>query len=145
MIVLDCFVAGRPRPKGSMDPTKSGYLKPNNKHVEEWQATVANACRREVATLPGRPGRWVMQDGYPILSPVSVTLAFMFKRPAKPKFEVPATTGTGDLDKLTRCIFDALTVAQVYGDDAQVCFSMQTATWVLDTLAEGVHIRVATL
>lgn len=145
MIVLQTFVAGRPAPKGSWDVDPNGHFRANNKNVDEWQAIVANACRREVATLPGRPGRWVMQDGYPILAPVIVRLVFAFVRPGKPTWPVPATVATGDLDKLTRCVYDALTVAQVYKDDAQVVSSSQDAIYVDDVASQGVAIEVRVL
>lgn len=145
VLLLQTFVPGRPAPKGSMDVMPNGRLMQNNERSDEWQATVANACRREVATLPGRPGRWVMQDGYPVTSPVVVSLVFAFLMPSKPKFPVPATVKTGDIDKLTRAVLDALTVAGVYADDALVCESHQWARYVPTKDLEGVAIEVRAL
>ncbi len=141
---VSLFVPGRPAPKGSWTADPSGHFRARAS-VDEWQAIVTGAARRQVAAGAGRPGRWVHYDGFPIQVPVSVDLCFSFLRPVKPQFDVPATTKTGDLDKLTRCVFDALTNAGVYADDALVCRSSQEAIYVDKPEEVGVWIQVMAL
>lgn len=150
--VFAAFVPGRAAPKGSMRVMPNGRVMQDNARTEEWQAEVTGVCRRIVARTPGRPGRWIHLEGYPIEVPVSVELCFAFLRPAKPRFEWPGTVDTGDLDKLTRCVFDALSVgkpekpgAGVYRDDALVCQSAQSAVFVTELAQVGVSIQVIPL
>lgn len=149
--VFMAFVPGRAVPKGSWLVDPNGHFRGQGA-VDEWQAMVTGVCRRIVARSPGRPGRWVWLEGYPIQVPVLVELCFAFMRPAKPRFEWPGTVDTGDLDKLTRCVFDALSVgdpkkpgAGVYQDDALVCQSSQSAVFVTERAQVGVSIQVMPL
>ncbi len=60
--------------------------------------------------------------GYTFEGPVSVDATFVFERPAAASRRLfPHTRSSGDLDKLTRMLLDALTSAQVLRDDSLVC------------------------
>jgi len=119
------FVAGRPRPKGSLDGLASGRARESNKASAAWREEVAGQCRAWAATIG-----WTTLD-----APVVVTgLRFLFDRPAAPRWPVPATVETGDTDKLLRNVLDALSAcdarcpktrqcrkhAAIYADDALV-------------------------
>lgn len=49
--------------------------------------------------------------------PLALYVEFVLPRPARPKFDMPAVAP--DLDKFQRAIFDALTEAGVWKDDAR--------------------------
>ncbi len=140
--LLDVFVPGWPAPKGSMDVMPNGRLTQNNVRSEAWAHTVADAARECVAVLPGRPGAWVWHEGYPYAGPVSVWLEFRFQRPVEPRFDVPGTTATGDVDKLVRNVLDALTVAKVWADDALVVDLHATSRYATVSQESGVDIQV---
>lgn len=140
-LILNVFVPGRPRPKGSLDFVTATYARENNRHAKPWLKTVEAACRRMVASQPARPGRWVYLAGYPFDGPVTVVTRFLFDRPARPAFDVPATTDTGDLDKLNRNVFDALTAARVYVDDSRVVELASSAAYCAPG-SQGVRITV---
>ena len=118
-VVLSMWVTGKPRPKGSWDATPNGF-KPNNVAVAAWQRHVAQVAREHYAGAA--PQDW----------PMAVEVVFLFARPAEPMFDEPATTETGDIDKLLRAVLDALSAhnsrcarrcrkhAGVYVDDARV-------------------------
>lgn len=56
-----------------------------------------------------------------IEGPVQVHACFVFERPkSHRKDSYPVTRSSGDIDKLLRATFDALTDAGVWGDDSQV-------------------------
>lgn len=121
-------VAGVPIPQGSKtiaNPyAKNGrpaYLRDDNPNLEAWRTLVTDVARdtcryHETITVP-----------------VKVWLRFTFERP-KSHYRSgrnahrltdraplgPTVQGCGDLDKLTRSIFDSLTKAQVWADDSLV-------------------------
>jgi len=119
------FVAGRPRPKGSLEGLASGRARESNKASAAWREEVAVHCRTWAATI-----------GWTTLTmPVEVTgLRFLFDRPPAARWPVPATVETGDTDKLLRNVLDALSGcdprcpkskrcrkhAAIYADDALV-------------------------
>lgn len=91
-----------------------------------------------------------------ITGPVAMSVVFCFARPKKhygtgrnlerlrddaPQFHA----GTPDLDKLTRCLKDALT-DHVWVDDKQVCeyLSPYARRWVSQWDAERTHVRIYT-
>ncbi len=94
----------------------------------------------------------------PLKGPVSTSLLFCFPRPVghfgtgrnsgrvragAPRY--PATQGSGDIDKLVRACFDALTDAAVWRDDSQVVKQWAEKVWVGDEDAldrPGVRIEI---
>lgn len=55
-------------------------------------------------------------------SPMSVEITFYFRRPKSARHrKYPHKAGPGDLDKLQRAVFDAITTARLWKDDSQVC------------------------
>lgn len=111
MKLFELVVEGRPRTKGSMRHVGRGRM------VEDidngaWRETVTYRA----AQAAGR-GRWSALVGVP----VAIDLAFTVTRPAStPASQLcPITRSSGDVDKLVRLIFDALTDARIVGDDSQ--------------------------
>lgn len=157
-------VPGRPVPQGSMTPyakgkmvrgrwepfkTRDGRLvlavkASNEKRLKAWRKRVSTLA----AVSPARPETV-------LAGPCQVELVFTFERPGVHYFQrvggnvirpdAPSwcdTITTGDLDKLTRAVFDALTDAGWWGDDAQACRLVAEARWAD---VDAVHINVATM
>jgi Holliday junction resolvase RusA-like endonuclease len=100
-------------PKGSA----KAFYRPGMRHAvvthdsartKPWQHCVVAAARDALAGAP------------PLQGPVHVRVEFYMPRPksAPKRITLPATRP--DVDKLLRCVLDALTRAGVYGDDGQV-------------------------
>ncbi|MDT0381384.1 RusA family crossover junction endodeoxyribonuclease [Streptomyces sp. DSM 42041] len=143
----------RPAPQGSKRHVGRGRMVEQSKRVAPWRAAVKVAAERATRTAH------VMQYGgapagqvAPLDGPLSVEVVFTVRKPASaPKRRItwPTTRDSGDLDKLLRSTFDALTDAGAIADDSRVV--EVTARKVhpgegLDALAEpGAVIRIWTL
>lgn len=115
--LLSVHVAGAPKAQGS----KRGFVVTGQggkqravvvdsakKPLRDWRSDVIGAVRTEWAGRVAWTGA------------VAVRLVFALPRPAKPKDWLPSGR-VGDVDKLARTILDALEIAGVLCDDAQVC------------------------
>lgn len=106
------FIPGHPRPKGSWTPvyTKKGL---KFRHASNNTAVWCRFIKEEIAKRWG--DRELIEEG-----PVRVECLFLLPRPKSVVRKFPTVRGTGDIDKLERAIYDAMT-GIVYKDDAQVC------------------------
>lgn len=126
--VLRLYVDGVPRPEGSTiampprgqpcpacraRPGRWFVLPDNRKVLGPWRQQVTTKARLVLATDGG---------AYPLTGPLWARCDFTFARPrSHPPGSWPVGRGAvGDLDKLVRAVYDALTDAGVWGDDAQV-------------------------
>lgn len=117
-------VHGLPIPQGSKVANHFGH------GVRDANATKLTPWRQHVTTTAIDAVRY--HDHLPLTGPLKVWVRFTFTRPASHyrtgrnahllKDSAPAFPGhsCGDVDKLQRAIFDALTDAGVWGDDTQV-------------------------
>ncbi len=126
MLIVECFVPGHPRPKGSME-RRGGRMVQSSPESGTWQRRVAAAVRDDMVRR-GTPMA-------PVGAPVAVTLAYV----------MPDTGGLGDIDKLERNILDAMT-GVVYVDDVQVMAVEHVRVMMGDHAsvsvgAPGVYIR----
>jgi len=122
-------VSGMPAPKGS---TKAFVVRgravvtEDNTHTRPWAALVRDAAREAHAHWVRSCG-WGMRPAnrasvivYPRPVGVALSLEFALPRPTRlPKRRVVPPTTKPDLDKLCRCVKDALT-GVIWTDDAQV-------------------------
>lgn len=146
---LDIFVPGKPTPKGSTRAFVRGgravTVADNKATQREWSAYVHDAAGQEWAALAARrPLRadWVAG---PISGPVHVRVDFVMPRRASaPKRSTPAHVRKPDGDKLTRCVWDALTHV-VWVDDAQVVEWSGSKREAEIGETPGARIRVALL
>lgn len=100
-------IPGACPPKGSRTPVGKGRAtRESSKRVGPWMTTALRHMRDNL----GKPRA-------SFSGPVYVGLTFTFKRPKVTEFPFPTATTIGDLDKLTRCVLDALTKAKVIEDD----------------------------
>ena len=140
-MMLEAFVPGVPVSKGSLKgfnhfQTRKLILTESNKGSKEWQLIVAFTVLAEC-----NKQRWDLQCG-----PLVVWLNFYLPKPKSfPKkvlyfwhLKKP------DIDKLTRSVLDACTVAKVWDDDCRVSVLHVTKEYAdVRTHPEvGVRIRV---
>lgn len=109
---LSLFIEGRPAPQGSKTSIGRGRFKESSNYLAPWRATIVD----QLTDDNGIPALRFAKD-----VPVFVGLDFYLDRPKylKPEVVKPYTK-TPDLDKLCRAVLDALKIAGVLHDDAQV-------------------------
>jgi len=99
----------RAAPQGSKRHVGNGVMIEQSKRVRPYRKALTAAAKAAKGYLPALEG------------PVHVQATFIFERPkSHKKGSFPVTRSTGDIDKLLRSTFDALTDAGVWGDDSQV-------------------------
>lgn len=111
--MLSFTAYGIPAPQGS---TKA-FMRPGMKYP-----VVTADCKR---TKPWRQAivdasREVMAGRAPLEGPVAVDVVFYLPRPKSAPKRITQPAKLPDLDKLVRALFDALSAAGVWRDDAQV-------------------------
>ena len=131
--MISFFVPGIPAPKGSKRALINRYtgraaLVDSCKRAKPWAAEIAAAARAA--------------RGATISDPVSLILQFLLPRPKSTPKHVEHQIKKPDLDKLTRCVLDALTVAGVYHDDAQVTSKVATKRFAIPPEVPGVAVVV---
>lgn len=119
--VTTITVHGQPIPQGSKTRTRFGMHDDNAKTLKPWRRKVRQYAEDAMRYTDTHTG------------PVAVRITFTFDRPKShhrtgrnahllkdtaPLF--PSAKGGGDVDKLQRACFDALTDAKVWADDALV-------------------------
>lgn len=141
------FAAGRPVTQGSktIGRARSGrvFLREDAKGLKAWRDTLTVMAARAA----GRVGM--------ITGPVRVELTFSFERPAShygtgrnaervkdSAPDWPDTKWAGDLDKLTRAVFDSLTAGGVIEDDARVVEASMSKVWCVPGAPGGVLVDV---
>jgi Holliday junction resolvase RusA-like endonuclease len=150
-LALTVEVFGTPESQGSVRGFVRGgraILTSDNKALRPWREAVTWAARDAMESR-----EWVRVDG-----PVRVTMSFWLPRPKnRPKTRDVLPTKGKDVDKMVRSIFDSLTNAGVWVDDAQVCAGEFTKRYVVGPdlpkiyrpdfhrTAPGVVIRIETM
>ncbi|MBE4796181.1 RusA family crossover junction endodeoxyribonuclease [Streptomyces caniscabiei] len=116
----------RPAPQGSKRHVGRGRLLEQSKRVAPWREAVDTAARaaalaRHILEYGGRPAPGAAPA--PLDGPLSLEVVFTVRKPASaPKTRVtwPTTRDSGDIDKLLRSTFDALTTAGAIADDSRI-------------------------
>lgn len=116
------WVPGHPRTKGSVTVQRGGRVVNAVREEEAWAALVADAVR----------GR--MRGDAPAAGHAFVRLDFWVP------FPDPAHRHAGDLDKLVRSVFDAMTKGGAWIDDRQAVLLVATERAALPWLGPGVLI-----
>jgi Holliday junction resolvase RusA-like endonuclease len=156
VIIVETFVAGAAKTKGSMEVRNgaTGAMKESVVGSSAWRALMAAAVRDDIArraaerVAAGQPLHW--QGPYP--GAVAVTLAFYLTPPQRRLFRWPIWDKAGDLDKLVRNVLDALGSKSknprynggAIVDDNLVC-RLVTDKFSAEGFRAGVMIRVETL
>ncbi len=110
--------------------TKSGIkFRPATKGASKWYKDVERSI--------GEQWEHGMLEG-----PIKTRFLFLLPRPKTVKRKFPISKFDGDVDKLVRAIFDAMT-GIVYGDDSQVTDSSEQKRYA-DGQKAGVWIYIST-
>ena len=136
--MMDLFVPGTPKAQGSMKHVGNGRLI-HGKGMVAWRDHVQFMLEQWTGTWFGG---WV-----PLDDPVEVHAKFYLQRPKKPRLD-HAATGL-DLDKLQRCVGDALERSGVLKSDARIVRWRAEKQWTHDIEGTdghepGVLIKVRT-
>lgn len=110
--MISFFVPGNPKPKGSFKafkPRNSRFPIVTNdcSKTKPWQSLISIVAIQEI------------KDMELIMGPIEIELDFILKRPKSLPKRVLHHTKKPDIDKLTRCVLDALK-GIIYMDDSQV-------------------------
>jgi len=108
---LSITVHGCPAPQGSKRHVGRGIMVESSAKVRPWREAVKFAALE------------VMGDAAQLTGPIAVKVWFVVSKPKsapKKRKTWPITRSSGDIDKLLRATFDALTDAGVFGDDSQI-------------------------
>jgi Holliday junction resolvase RusA-like endonuclease len=142
--VLCIDVPGVPRPKGSkriLHNRQRNYVfvVESCRELDLWIDRIVIAARNQAVRA-----RWSTVHG-----PVRVELDFAMPEPKhKPKTRTRPSVQP-DIDKLVRAVFDALTAARIWKDDAQVVEFTAALYYPTDTRSPlttpGVRIRIGTV
>ena len=148
MTSIEFRVFGLPAPQGSKRSLGNGIMVEASKKVRPWRTDVQHASR-------------LAYHGKPVDEPVSIEVDFWFPRPKshyrtgkysnllKPDAPIYATTiSVGDLDKLLRSTFDALSYSTggcILRDDSLVGAVKAIKRYGDDDVRPGAAIRVALL
>lgn len=100
----------RPAPQGSKKTSRFGAIIDDNPRTKPWRSAVHEAAARVIA------------GGSPLDGPLSVEVVFTVVKPASAPRRVtwPTTRHSGDIDKLLRSTFDALTTSGAIADDSRI-------------------------
>jgi Holliday junction resolvase RusA-like endonuclease len=129
-----CWIVGTPVPQGS----KTGKVIKGRAILYDDNAKVLKPWRK----LAERTAAIAMARRTTLTGPLHVTLDFWLPRPASVKRARPSVKP--DIDKLTRAIFDAMTAADVWEDDARVV-SLTVNEWYADNTPAGVRVHAGSI
>ena len=134
--LFDLFVGGTPKAQGSLRHVGNGRLV-HGKGMVAWRTHIEHTLEQWVGTYFGM---WE-----PLDTPVEVHATFYLQRPKKPRLD-HAATGL-DLDKLQRCVGDALEQSGVLRNDARIVRWRAEKHWThdfenTDGHAPGVRIKL---
>jgi len=133
MSALAVWAPGKPIPQGSKTRGRWGLYDDHATTLKPWREIVTVSAQQTA-----RARKWQTTK-----QAVRVDLLFAFERPrshfgtgrnsARLRSDAPArpitTPSSGDIDKLTRAILDALTAAKIWRDDVQVAVLVAAKVW----------------
>jgi len=133
--VLRIEVYGIPETQGSMRGFVRGgraIVTSDNVKLRPWRESVTWAARDALGT-----SRWEQVTG-----PVRVETVFWLPRPkSAPKTRDVLPIRGKDADKMLRSIYDSLTNAGVWVDDAQVCAGVFTKRYVVGPHLPKIYVQ----
>lgn len=112
-LVTEVFVPGIPVTKGSWEDTRNGARPAHAKELAVWTDVVRAAIVKDM-DVRSELGAWVPTELHE--SALVMTRYYVHGGQSGPLWK----KGDGDGDKLDRCVWDAITAAGAWQDDAQV-------------------------
>lgn len=144
-------VNGDPVSQGNHRTNRHGATYETTKGHQAWRDSVTWQARAMLARERGDHGAEL--DRIAAGVPVTVAMVFLLPRPrghygtgrnasqTRPSAP-PCPTGKPDLSKLVRAVEDALTVARVWRDDAQVVSANVAKIWASEGEPPGVLVEI---
>jgi len=129
-LVLDEFIPGASKSKGSMEHIGAGQMRESVAGSKLWRMLMAYQLRHAWAPRAPLAGP-VQVDGWFYL-PVASPQALVTK----------GARGNYDKDKLERNLFDAITDAAVWKDDAQAVDGRMVKAMATEQAPQGVHVLI---
>lgn len=121
---LEFSVHHRPAPQGSKKRGRGGQIIDDCKRLAPWREAVDKAARAAmIRTHYLKYGGFPAAPPLPLDGPLSVEIVFTVRKPVsapKTRTTWPTTRDSGDIDKLLRSSFDALTTAGAIRDDSRI-------------------------
>lgn len=136
--VADVWVAGLPATKGSVNVGRQGQVRQAARGYAAWSDAVRRALTVECERMDDRRAIPVQRD-----EAAMIRCRFWVPRPAgADAYGGLWAPGVGDGDKLDRAVWDAVTKAGLWQDDAQVIEWAGSRRWASDVRSPGVHIGI---
>lgn len=132
-LLLELFVKGAPKPKGSMRHVGKGRMVEQVKGSTDWKDAVSKAVREKVLDETNE-----VPINY--IGPVSVSLIFLLPQPKSRKGKQATSQRDGDVDKHSRNVLDSLQAGGLLKNDSQVVELYARKQY--DEASIGVVIRV---
>lgn len=130
-LVVDVWVPGVPVTKGSVDVGRHGQVRQAARGYAMWSDAV------RVAVLGAMVQPVVQRDELAM-----IRCSFWVHGSDAVRVAVPWRIGDGDGDKLERCVWDGVTKAGAWADDAQVVEWAGSRRYASASRAAGVHIAI---
>lgn len=148
-LIAEVWVPGKAAPKGSLRAGRNGRLREDNERTTPFREQVRQRVHEDLAAR-GHLTAW--------RGPAAVLIVATFAMPKRENYAAPVTRATGDVDKLSRTVLDALqdnrrapgTKAELpytgaLGDDAQVIRLETHACYAASPYDVGTLVRVVRL
>ncbi len=139
-VIIQTWVGGRPRTKGSM----KAYCSRGRDHKLVWkeQVTDSRAWRMKVAANVQGMARSLYGQDLKLDVPLELRAVYWFRPEDEdlPDGARPTAMTVGDLDKLDRNILDALTSSGVIKDDRFIVRIMSEKRWARNGGPGGVQL-----
>lgn len=146
-LLLEFWVPGFARPKGSLNGTsRIGSTKVRMVEQVDPEGVWRKRCLKFARAAATAQGVAVPFTD----APAGMSVLFLFERPDNPMFDMPATTSVGDVDKLARNMFDALTPrkahisSRVLHDDSRFVNLLAHKDWVAPGEEPGAFVQIFT-
>jgi crossover junction endodeoxyribonuclease RusA len=128
---LELYVLGIPAPQGSKRHVGNGRMIEASKKVKPWREAVHRSVQEVIGGNP---------NFKPFGGPLRITVTFYLPKPSTIRRMLP--TVPPDLDKLDRGLLDALTIAGVWEDDAQVVEIVSAKRYATSSRPSGAVFQI---
>lgn len=135
-LVVDVWVAGLPVTKGSVNVGRHGQVRQAARGYAAWSDAVRRAVTVELERMDGNRAVPVQRDELAM-----IRCSFWVNR-SRSMAHAVWRKGEGDGDKLERCVWDGVTKAGAWVDDAQVVEWAGSRRYASASRAAGVHIAI---